>query len=80
MNHSIDGPPQIFETMVFGGELDGSQWRYETLDEATKAHKKIVSMAHMMERLAAMHGGETPECPGPAGDPQGAFSPQPDEG
>ncbi len=33
-----DGPPLLFETMIFGGPLDQSQWRYSTLGEAKKGH------------------------------------------
>jgi hypothetical protein len=32
------GPPIIFETMVFGGEYDEWQWRYETEAEARAGH------------------------------------------
>jgi len=32
-----DGPPLIFETMIFGGEHGESEWRYST-EEAAKAH------------------------------------------
>lgn len=30
--------PVLFETMVFGGPLDGDQWRYETWDQAVEGH------------------------------------------
>lgn len=30
--------PIIFETMIFGGPLDGYQWRYTTEDDAFKGH------------------------------------------
>ncbi len=33
------GEPLLFETMVFGGELDQSQERYSTWDEAEARHK-----------------------------------------
>lgn len=33
-----DGPPLIFETMVFGGHLDGEQDRYSTEREARDGH------------------------------------------
>ena len=36
------GPPLLFETMVFGGPLDGSQHRYSTWEEAEEGHKKMV--------------------------------------
>jgi len=37
-----DGPPLIFETMVFGGELDGQMERYSTWEEAETGHKQWV--------------------------------------
>ena len=37
-----EGPPLIFETMVFGGPLDGEQDRYSTWDEAEAGHKRMV--------------------------------------
>ena len=39
-----DGPPLLFETMVFGGPMDGSQWRYATLEEAEKGHCAIMGL------------------------------------
>jgi hypothetical protein len=36
------GPPLIFETMVFGGPLDQEQERYTTWDEAEAGHKTMV--------------------------------------
>ena len=36
------GGGMIFETMVFGGELDEKQVRYRTLKEAKAGHKAIV--------------------------------------
>lgn len=39
---SSDGPPLIFETMVFGGELDQEQERYSTWDEAERGHAAIL--------------------------------------
>jgi len=43
LNHNWgSGPPLLFETMVFGGELDGEQERYSTWDEAEKGHKRMV--------------------------------------
>jgi hypothetical protein len=37
-----DGPPLIFETMIFGGEHDQDQWRYSTEDDATAGHERVV--------------------------------------
>lgn len=37
------GGPVIFETMVFGGPMDGECWRYQTEDEAHIAHEVIAA-------------------------------------
>lgn len=36
------GPPVLFETMIFGGELNGEQERYCSYDEAMAGHKIMV--------------------------------------
>lgn len=43
-NHRFggDGPPIIFETMVFGGELNEEQVRYSTEAEALAGHAEMV--------------------------------------
>lgn len=38
----FEGPPILFETMIFGGEHDGEQRRYETWGEALKGHDDAV--------------------------------------
>lgn len=46
LNHQFgNGPPLLFETMVFGGELDQEMDRYSTWDEAIKGHKIVVQKA-----------------------------------
>jgi len=43
LNHQFrEGPPLVFETMVFGGSLDGEMDRYSTWKEAEKGHKAMV--------------------------------------
>lgn len=42
---SGNGPPILFETLVFGGPLDDEMERYSTLEEAEAGH------AAMVERL-----------------------------
>jgi hypothetical protein len=37
-----DGPPLLFETLVFGGKLDGEMMRYSTWGEAERGHKVMV--------------------------------------
>ena len=46
LNHQWDDnrPPLIFETMVFGGKLDGEQWRYTTEEQAIKGHAMVVQL------------------------------------
>ena len=43
-NFSNEGPPILFETMVFGGALDQEQARYATWEEAEAGHKAMVEM------------------------------------
>jgi hypothetical protein len=38
-NYSLDGPPLLYETMIFGGEHDQYQERYATRDEALAGHR-----------------------------------------
>jgi hypothetical protein len=37
-----DGPPIIWETMTFGGDRDGDQYRYATRGEAFDHHEVLV--------------------------------------
>ena len=37
-----DGPPLIFETMIFGGEHNLWEDRYSTLDAAERGHLRVV--------------------------------------
>ncbi len=44
MNHAYDdGPPMLFETMVFGGPLEGAMERCSTWDEAEAQHAAMVA-------------------------------------
>ena len=38
-----DGPPLLFETMIFGGKRDQEQWRYTTWDEAEAGHDMVIA-------------------------------------
>jgi hypothetical protein len=40
-----NGPPLVFETMIFGGKLDQSQWRYSSFEDATVGHHAAVKKA-----------------------------------
>ena len=46
------GGPVLFETMVFGGSLDGEQRRYETWEAAQAGHDELVA------RLRLLRGGK----------------------
>lgn len=41
-SHAITGPPILYETMIFGGKYDETQWRYSTWEEASLGHKAAV--------------------------------------
>lgn len=43
-NFGGEGPPIVFETMIFGGEHDQYQERYCTLEEAKAGHLKAVEL------------------------------------
>lgn len=55
LNHRVDdGPPILWETMVFGGDLDGEQRRYVTRADAIKGHHELVAQvqhAQFQQRL-----------------------------
>lgn len=38
-----DGPPLIFETMVFGYGDDEYQWRYSTKEDAAAGHAEVLA-------------------------------------
>ena len=46
MDHNYgDGPPLIFETMIFGGDHDDETWRYATEVEAVAGHRVALALA-----------------------------------
>lgn len=49
-NYSGEGPPLLFETMIFGGKLDGGQWRYSTREEALAGHIETVRRVLLEDR------------------------------
>lgn len=51
LNHSIlgEGPPLIFETMVFRGKLNGKAMRYPTWGAAIAGHDQMVARVRDME-------------------------------
>ena len=45
LDHSFgDGPPLIFETLVFGGKLDQEMERYSTKEQALEGHQAMCKM------------------------------------
>lgn len=43
INHQFgEGPPILFETLVFDGPLDGEMHRYSTWDEAVEGHRQML--------------------------------------
>lgn len=48
-----DGPPLLFETMVFGGPLDEQTYRYPTWDSALEGHKLLLEEAVLEGKVAA---------------------------
>lgn len=49
-NYGANGPPLIFETMIFGGPYDEYQARYSTEKEALAGHVKAVALVERAER------------------------------
>lgn len=50
-------PPKIFETMIFGGELDLEQWRYTTEEEALAGHAETCRLIDVIAAASATNGG-----------------------
>lgn len=45
IDHSFgQGPPLLFETMIFGGKHDQYMDRYSTYKEAERGHKKAIAL------------------------------------
>lgn len=42
-NHSREGPPILWETMIFGSTLDGESQRYSSHADAVRGHAEMVS-------------------------------------
>lgn len=50
LDHGLgDGPPLLFETMIFGGEHDQYQERCSTWEEAEAMHAKACKLAGIKE-------------------------------
>lgn len=47
-----DGPPMLFETMVFWeDEGDGEKMRYETFEQALEGHRDFIARYALIQRL-----------------------------
>lgn len=46
-NHWLEGPPILFETMIFGGDHDDYQKRYETWGRAEAGHAYALELVKM---------------------------------
>lgn len=51
-----EGPPLLFETMVFGGPADSTMERYSTWNEAEQGHEAIVETVRFHEIVKGVHG------------------------
>lgn len=49
-NFGVDGPALLFETMVFGGTLDGEMYRYATWAEAEIGHARMAERVRQILR------------------------------
>jgi len=46
LNHRYgNGPPLLFETLIFGGAHNEEMWRYTTWDEAVAGHQHACGIA-----------------------------------
>jgi hypothetical protein len=57
-----DKDPVLFETLIFGGPLDGEMWRYCTYAEAERGHAEAVAQARkasdQIKAIAKQAGAE----------------------
>ncbi len=51
LNHGFHGKDLWFETLVFGGKLDGEMNRYETYEEAEAGHEVMVERVKTSENF-----------------------------
>lgn len=60
LDHSFgEGPPLIFETMIFGGPHDQDCWRYTTWQQAEEGHDKACMVAFAVkDRFANLEFAE----------------------
>lgn len=49
-NFTGNGKPVLWESMVFGGELDQEQWRYDSLQAAMDGHGELLRKVLAVQR------------------------------
>lgn len=54
-NFFFEGPPVLFETMIFGGPLDREIWRYATIEQATLGHERACGGATRAWKIPDNH-------------------------
>ena len=60
VDHNFLGrPPILFETMIFGGELDDEMEQYSTWQDAEKGHKKWVAKAQSKQSVTPSRKDES---------------------
>jgi hypothetical protein len=47
-NYCFEGPPILWETMIFGGEHDSYQDRYNSREAALEGHKQALTLAQIL--------------------------------
>lgn len=57
-NYGPEGPPILFETMIFGGPHNNYQRRYCTWDEAEQGHAQACELAGIKRKLQTWIEGE----------------------
>ncbi len=59
LNHGpVDGPPLIYETMIFGGTEDGRTWRYSDEYAAVTGHARAVDLVRDATRRSPRQPGQ----------------------
>ena len=55
IDHSFGkGPPLLFESMIFGGPLDGDQDRCSTYEAAEKMHERMMERVRLGDKAQAL--------------------------
>jgi hypothetical protein len=55
-SHGDEELPLLFETMIFGGEHDQSQWRYTTYEEAERGHERAINLVKGISDVDNLEG------------------------